>query len=85
MTKTTLNEKSIRRAAPDTGQLELWDAYLPGFGLRINAGGTRTYFVMRRVSGHWYAAPSAKRQAWRCALANNLPKENFGRPTPGSG
>ncbi len=51
MPKVTLNERSIRREPPAAGQIELRDAYLPGFGLRIASGGARTYFVMRRVSG----------------------------------
>ena len=51
MPKVVLNYKSARRAAPDAGQIELWDRTLPGFGLRIAAGGARTYFVMKRVSG----------------------------------
>lgn len=51
MAKVALNERSIRREAPATGQIELWDAYTPGFGLRIAAGGARTYCVLRRVNG----------------------------------
>jgi integrase len=51
MAKINLNDKSVRREAPETGQIELWDKTLPGFGLRIAAGGSRTYFVMRRLNG----------------------------------
>jgi integrase len=51
MAKVTLNERSIRRAPPAVGQIELRDLYTPGFGLRIAAGGARTYFAMRRVNG----------------------------------
>lgn len=51
MPKITLNDKAARRPAPPVGQVELWDALLPGFGLRIAAGGARTYFVMRRLNG----------------------------------
>jgi integrase len=51
MSRITLNDKAARRAAPDAGQIELWDALLPGFGLRIAAGGSRTYFVMKRLNG----------------------------------
>jgi len=51
MAKITLNDKAARRAAPDAGQVELWDNLLPGFGLRIAAGGSRTYFVMKRLNG----------------------------------
>lgn len=51
MVKIVLNDKSIRRAPPEQGQIELSDIYLPSFGLRISAGGARTYYVMRRVKG----------------------------------
>lgn len=51
MPKVRLNEKSIRRPAPDAGQVELWDDLTAGFGLRIAVGGARTYFVMRRLNG----------------------------------
>src|SRR3954469_21159015 len=51
MAKITINEKVARRPAPAAGQTELWDSLLPGFGLRIAAGGARTYFVMKRLNG----------------------------------
>jgi integrase len=51
MAKVTLNDKSVRREAPATGQIELWDKTVPGFGLRISYKGARTYFVMKRVNG----------------------------------
>ena len=51
MAKIALNDKSVRREAPASGQIELWDKTLPGFGLRIAAGGSRTYFVMKRLNG----------------------------------
>jgi hypothetical protein len=51
MPKLILNAKSIGREPPKTGQLELWDVLVPGFGLRIGAGGARTFFVMRRLNG----------------------------------
>jgi len=51
MTRITLNEKTARRPAPATGRMELWDAVLPGFGLRISACDARTYFVLKRLNG----------------------------------
>jgi integrase len=51
MAKLTLNDKSVRRDPPATGQIELWDKTFPGFGIRIAAGGSRTYFVMKRLNG----------------------------------
>jgi integrase len=51
MARIRLNDKSTQRAVPAVGQVELWDDLLPGFGLRLSAGGSRTWFVMRRVDG----------------------------------
>jgi integrase len=51
MARTRLTDRSLRRPAPEAGQVELWDDLVPGFGLRISAGGSRTYFVMRRLNG----------------------------------
>jgi integrase len=51
MAKVRLTDKTLRRPAPATGQTELWDDLVPGFGLRIAAGGARTYFVMKRLNG----------------------------------
>jgi integrase len=48
MARVTLNSQSIKRAAPAAGQIELWDTTTPGFLLRISAGGSRKYMVMRR-------------------------------------
>lgn len=51
MPKVFINDKSARRAAPASGQIELWDTQQQGFGLRIAAKGARTYFAMRRIDG----------------------------------
>ena len=49
MSKALLNDKTIRRPVPDHGQEDVWDTILPGFGLRLSAGGKRTFFVARRL------------------------------------
>jgi integrase len=35
-------------AAPQTGEVNLWDSEAPGFGLRVRAGGSRVYVVEYR-------------------------------------
>jgi integrase len=35
-------------AAPQSGELNLWDTEVPGFGLRLRAGGSRVYVVEYR-------------------------------------
>ena len=46
--RITLTDRAIRRKAPATGTMELWDQLLPGFGLRIGRK-RRTFFVMSRL------------------------------------
>lgn len=51
MAKVRLTDKALRKPPPADGQVELWDDLVPGFGLRIAAGGARTFFVMKRLDG----------------------------------
>ena len=51
MAKQRLTDRSINRRPPATGVDEIWDDVIPGFGLRVNAGGRRSYFVRTRVNG----------------------------------
>lgn len=51
-TKKALTEAAIRRLKPPTkGQVERFDALLPGFALRLSYRGTKTFIVMYRVNG----------------------------------
>ena len=46
---TDLRIKKI--AAPDKGQREVWDAKLPGFGVRVSTKGARSFVLMYRLGG----------------------------------
>lgn len=47
MPKLRLTEISVRNLVPPTsGQQTYWDASLPGFGIRMGAGGSATWIVM---------------------------------------
>jgi integrase len=49
--RVALTEIVVRNAKlPTRGQVTLWDASLPGFGLRISQGGTRSWTVMMGAS-----------------------------------
>lgn len=37
--------------APQTGQVEIFDELLPGFGVRLSSSGTKAWFVMTRING----------------------------------
>src|SRR5206468_1281766 len=47
-----LTDLAVRNLnAPETGRVTYWDAYLPGFGLRISEKGRKTWIAMYRVRG----------------------------------
>ena len=41
---TDLTVKNLR--VPDSGQVAYWDANLPGFGIRVSTGGTKSFVLM---------------------------------------
>lgn len=52
MSKVKLTDAKVKSAQPpEKGTKDVWDALLPGFGLRITYGGTRTFVLMARVNG----------------------------------
>ena len=52
MARQRLTDRLVTgKKPPTTGQLEIWDSLLPGFGIRISHGGKRTYCIMTRING----------------------------------
>ncbi len=52
MARTVLTDLALRRLVPPAGQrIELWDAYIEGFGFRSTKHGQGSFFVMYRVDG----------------------------------
>src|SRR5439155_8488717 len=52
MPRTKLNDATVKALAPPaSGQVTHWDAAPAGFGLRIAAGGTKTWVVQYRLGG----------------------------------
>jgi Arm DNA-binding domain len=52
MPKAKLTELAVARVKPPAeGRREIWDAALPGFGLRITATGARSWVVAMRKPG----------------------------------
>ncbi len=47
MPKITLTDLAVQRLKPPTGnQVDYWDKSLPGFGIRVAKGGTKTFVVL---------------------------------------
>jgi integrase len=52
MPRQKLTDKSIRGLkTPAIGQVDIWDELLPGFGIRVGAGGRKAFIVGTRVKG----------------------------------
>lgn len=51
---------TIKAAEPSDKRIELWDRELPGFGLRIEPSGAKTFFVKYRADGGGRTAPQRK-------------------------
>src|SRR5712691_9322115 len=49
MKLTDLAVASIK--PPASGRIEIWDAMLPGFGLRVSEKGSKSWVVLYRVHG----------------------------------
>ncbi|WP_243457275.1 tyrosine-type recombinase/integrase [Parasphingorhabdus cellanae] len=57
LSKTVLSKKIFADAQPREKRYELWDANLPGFGVRITVSGLKTYIVRYRADGGDRSAP----------------------------
>ena len=52
-----IGKRIVDAAAPKDKRYDIWDADLPGFGLRVGTTGTKTYIVRHRADGGGRAAP----------------------------
>lgn len=52
-----LTKRLVDRAEPGSARYIIWDSELKGFGLRVEASGTKTYLVRYRPKGLGAAAP----------------------------
>ena len=54
---TVLNKRVVDAAQPSPARYDLWDSKLPGFGLRVEASGTKTFIARYRADGGGRSAP----------------------------
>ena len=52
--RVRLTDKTLKGLkAASTGQVDCWDAMLPGFGVRVGTGGRKSFFVGTRINGKY--------------------------------
>ncbi len=51
MTRLKLTKRTVDAAGPRPDRYEIWDSELPGFGLRIEASGKKTFIIRYRADG----------------------------------
>lgn len=52
--KTTLTDVYLRKMRPpERGQVDIWDAKIAGFGIRVSHTGTKTFVMVYRYRGDW--------------------------------
>ena len=49
--KIRLTKASISAIKPQSSQFRVWDSSLRGYGVLVSPGGSKTYFVQRKVNG----------------------------------
>ena len=71
MPSLKLTDKTLKGLkAPKSGQIDIWDELLSGFGVRIGTTGRKSFFVGTRVNGHYR----------RITLSRRSPLWNLPRP-----
>lgn len=53
----TLTKGFVSAAEPKQSRYDIWDDALPGFGLRVGVGGSKTFVVRYRADGGGRKAP----------------------------
>lgn len=51
MPRIRFSNSAIQKLKPETKERTFWDITLPGFGVRVNPGGRKTWIAMYRVKG----------------------------------
>ncbi len=84
MPKQNLTAAFVEKVKPPAeGRAEYWDALLPGFGLRVASGGTKSWCLFYRVNGKQVRETLGKYPALGLADARKLARERADRARSG--
>ena len=80
MPRVHLTEITVRSLKPQSRQVKYWDRSTPGFGVRVNNHGTKSWVVMYgrkrtlKVLGHYPDTPLARARSAAKRLLSNEPE-----------
>jgi Arm DNA-binding domain len=69
------NRRAKETAAPARGSIMLWDESIPGLGLRIHSGGSKSFFINYRRDGRQMRYTIGPYPRWSVAAARERAKE----------
>jgi hypothetical protein len=72
------NKHAKETAAPSSGSVTIWDEgkdHVTGFGLRIHAGGKRSFFINYRIDGRERRQTIGAYPRWSVSAARERAKE----------
>ena len=75
MPTVALTDKRVRDLQPEAKTVFLWDARLPGFGVRITPAGTKAYVVGYRVRRRWRLTTIGRVGETSLSAARSVAKE----------
>jgi hypothetical protein len=72
----SLTEKLVKNAAtPARGAVTIWDDKITGFGVRIHAGGARSFFLNYRIDARERRYTIGKFPTWSALAARERARE----------
>lgn len=78
-----LSQRSVQALKPQRTRYCVWCADLKGFGVRVNTGGSKTYFVQFRVNGRERKVTIGRAEAVKAELARRKARELLGEAAQG--
>jgi len=84
MLRQPLTDLAIRKLSLDAGErVELWDATLPGFGVRVSSAGTKSFVLLYRLRGQSRRMTVGRHPIMSLAEARAMAREVLGKVAHG--